>query len=145
MSHILTRRQALTAGAVGTAGLMAGLAVNAKAAEATDDDKPLTAEFCAGLDFEPWTELQMPPTNEEWVKLMNPHLVNARLCWHLLQQTKAGLVDILDGMDYEMLDETLNQIEGTEHFFEYFYNVLHKTRLRIIVAGPVIELREVAS
>jgi hypothetical protein len=135
----LSRRTALAGGALSAAGLLAG---GAGVAAAKDGDKPITPEFCASLDFEPSTEIQKPPNNEEWTAFINPHLVTARIAWVTCQKTKPELIEILDEMDEETGKEMLDGIDAAERFFGYFQNLLEKAACRIIVAGSAIEVRD---
>ena len=114
------------------------------AAIAETDDKPLTAEFCASLEFDPWVDCQKPPTNEQWIKAINPYLVSARIAWATCQKTKPELVKVIDGLgeDEEVWDEFYKGFKDAQQFFQYFHDLFEKAELRIICAGSVIELRE---
>ena len=132
----LSRRTAL---ASGVAGLLAG---GVGVAAAKDGDKPVTAEFCASMDFESATEIQQPPNNDEWIAFIYPHLVSARLAWITCQKTKPELIEIVDTMDDETAKGMIDGIEAAERFFAYFQNLIKKATCRLIVAASVIEVRD---
>ena len=47
--------------------------------------------------FEPWKTTDVswtPPSNEEWARLANPHLISVRLAWLTLQKSKDDLVTV---------------------------------------------------
>ena len=145
IAALTSRRNFLQSGSAAiAAGAALALPTAAIAETEALEGKPLTAEFCASLEFEPWVDSQQPPTNEQWIKAINPYLVSARIAWATCQKTKPELVKVIDdlGEDEEVWDEFYRGFKDAQAFFQYFHDLFKVAESRIICAGSVIELRE---
>src|SRR5690606_31820705 len=75
----------------------AGDAGSSEAGDVTDtapDTGPACVETMAALEFQAWRHQPgewSPPSNEEWARLANPHLVSVRLAWLSLHKSKDEL------------------------------------------------------
>jgi len=112
------------------------------------EEAPATAAQLATFDFEPWEELQIPPTNEQWCDAVNPHLISVRLAYNC-KKSKAELVELLgqwpeDDGDGEAFTEMMQGIKAAQDYFKYFVHVLESAEARIICSGSVVEFREEA-
>jgi hypothetical protein len=134
---ILSRRAAM-ASSIAAFSLLPGAA---KATEA--QDRPATAEEWAAMEFGPADWIQEPPTNEQWVNAINPHLVMARFAWHTCQKTKTELLDIIgDDAHADVIQEAMKGMEQAKAFFQYFVDTIDKAQCRIVCAGTTLEVRD---
>jgi hypothetical protein len=63
-------------------------------------------EALAACEFEPWKQSEgswKPPSNEEWTRLANPHLISVRLARLILHKSKDELVEVADKLGEESL------------------------------------------
>ena len=134
IAALTSRRNFLQSGsAVIAAGAALALPTAAIAETEALGDKPLTAEFCASLDFEPWVDCQKPPTNEQWIKAINPYLVTARIAWATCQKTKPELVKAIEnlGEEEEVWDEFYKGLQDAKQFFQYFHDLFKVAESRL--------------
>lgn len=94
-------------------------------------------EAMAQLDFRPlersegaWT----PPTNEEWTRLANPHLISVRLAWLTLHRSKEELVAMAEQLGDAAVTELVTQIGQSADWFEGLHKVLASAECRIMCA-----------
>lgn len=95
----------------------------------------------AALDFGPVKELAegwSPPTNLEWARLANPHLISVRLAWLTLQKSKDELVAMTDELGDDALTELVDQIGRSADWFEGLHKLLASAECRIMCAYAVL-------
>ena len=95
----------------------------------------------ASLDFEPWEHTPdewVPPTNAEWAKLANPHLVTVRMAWVMLHKTKPEMMTIVDTMDEETGRQMMDGFVGTINFFTGMLAIMESAEARIHCAGAAV-------
>ncbi len=98
---------------------------------------PNDFEALAQLDFLPldhfkgaWT----PPTNDEWGRLANPHLISVRLAWLTLHKSKEELVAMAEQLGDGTLTELVTQIGQSSDWFEGLHKLLASAECRIMCA-----------
>ncbi len=106
------------------------------ATRATATDLPEEDDFDFGsLDFEPWVHEPggwSPPSNDEWVKMVNPDLIILRLCWLTVHKSKLELTKIVHQMEQEgILEELMQRAGETEDLFQAMITVLRGAQARI--------------
>ncbi|RYG99374.1 MAG: hypothetical protein EON58_04135 [Alphaproteobacteria bacterium] len=91
----------------------------------------------AQLDFRPLEERDgawTPPTNDEWSRLANPHLISVRLAWLSLHKSKAELVAMAEQLGDAALTELVTQIGLSADWFEGLHKILASAECRIMCA-----------
>jgi hypothetical protein len=119
----------------------------AKMQAAIEDAQPsemTDAEFAA-MQFEAWVHSDgewTPPSNEEWAKLANPHLVMLRVAWLTLHKTKVEAIDMAQKLADEkptegesFLIETLDNLQHTADWFRGLLAICDLAVARLLVAG----------
>jgi len=117
---------------------------------AIGDEPPrdMSDEEFAACDFEPWQHTEgewTPPTNEEWARLANPHLMMVRVAWVALHKSKDELIEMAEGMFKEedgeenLLFATLDRLVETSNMFKGFLSVCDAAMARLMVAGMNIQ------
>lgn len=94
-------------------------------------------ETMAQLDFSPLEEREgawTPPTNDEWSRLANPHLISLRLAWLTLHKSKDDLVAMAEQLGDAALTELVTQIGQSADWFEGLQKVLASAECRIMCA-----------
>ena len=94
-------------------------------------------EAMAGLEFEPWKhsdDCWKPPSNEEWTRLANPHLVSVRLAWVTLHKSKEELVAVAGELGDEGLMQLAGQIGQSSDWFKGLQQVLEAAECRLMCA-----------
>ena len=97
-----------------------------------DDIDPM-----ARLHFEPWKQTDVswtPPTNEEWARLANPHLISVRLAWLTLHKSKDELVSVADKLGDEGLKELVRQLGQSADWFNGLRQILEGAECRLMCA-----------
>jgi len=82
---------------------------NSRTKSQFQNDHPCTPPEAAEVNFEPWQhhpDEWRPPTNDEWARLANPHLIMLRIAWTVLHKTKPELVAIAQEMNDSATDQT---------------------------------------
>lgn len=110
-----------------------------------DVEKEMTDEEFAACNFDAWIHAEgewTPPTNDQWAKLANPHLVTIRIAWLTLYKTKAELIEMLgdqlrDSEDdgNELITSILDQLSATSDFLKGMLTVVDAALARLLVAG----------
>ena len=92
-------------------------------------DQPATLEDYAATDWEPWPidALKRAPSNDEWARLANPHLVAARLAIRLMTKTKAEAIEVVhglastpdpDGLAMNMAEALIDSLNDSREWFQ---------------------------
>ena len=96
----------------------------------------------AALEFEAWAGNPMDdcplPTNEEWGRLADPHLLTLRLSWAVMFKTKAELIMMLDELGDDAISELFEQIAQSREWFEGLMNLYETAHTRLTIAGAVV-------
>jgi hypothetical protein len=101
------------------------------------DSPRVDIEAMAQLDFDRWQADATgwtPPTNEEWSRLANPHLVSLRLAWLTLHKSKDELIAVTEGLGDQALMELVSQIGQSADWFEGLHKVLASAECRVMCA-----------
>ncbi len=111
----------------------------------TDVEKEMADEEFAACNFDAWIHEEgewTPPTNDQWAKLANPHLVTIRIAWLTLYKTKAELIEMLrdqlrDSEDdgNEFITSILDHLSATSDFLNGMLTVVDSALARLLVAG----------
>lgn len=94
-------------------------------------------EAIAELEFDRWQADAAgwtPPTNAEWTRLANPHLVSVRLAWLTLQKSKEELIAVAEELGDQALMELVGQIGASADWFEGLHKILECAETRIMCA-----------
>ncbi len=94
-------------------------------------------ESIASLDFQPWTHHDgewTPPSNAEWTRLANPHLISTRIAWLTLHKSKPELAAMADELGDQGLMELVAQIGRTADWFKGVHELLSAAECRIMCA-----------
>jgi hypothetical protein len=135
---------------VSSTNLAEGKQMNAHSDTTKTQDPATVAEFAA-LEFEPWqhkADEWTPPTNEEWERLANPHLITIRIAWLILHKSKAELVDMVAELfddEGDVGPETFERLHDTAEWLRGLLKLVRGAEARLCAAGAVLELREEAS
>jgi hypothetical protein len=98
-------------------------------------------EAMAQLDFDRWETGATgwtPPTNEEWSRLANPHLVSVRLAWLTLHKSKHELIAVAEELGDQALMELVGQIGGSADWFEGLHKILECAETRMMCAHAAL-------
>ena len=110
-----------------------------------DHEAPATLEFAASLEFEPCEDLEQPPSGEEWQRLENPHLINARVAYLICKKTKPQLVamieEMVEGGDTEVHERIMDGLRDAAEFFDWFRDMITTAEARMFSAGAVYALK----
>ena len=98
--------------------------------------EPATLEKIAVLDYEPFDADMELPSDEEWAKLADPHLVVARLSLAMCKKTKSELSESIERANsISEFDVLMKRIKESKDFFQGFADVLKQAELRCTVAA----------
>jgi hypothetical protein len=103
--------------------------------------KKATLDDYGAIEFEAWQHEEgewVPPSNEKWAQLANPHLVTACIAWLTMFRTKNELMEMLDGLDDEAGRELMERFTDTVNFFKGFTALLEGAEARILCAGSAL-------
>lgn len=110
-----------------------------------DPKKDMSDDEFAATEFEAWVREEdewTPPSNEEWVGLINPHLVTIRIAWYVLHKTKPELIDVVrklltedDGEGKDMVTSTFDHLSSTSDMLKGMLSIVDTALARLIVAG----------
>jgi hypothetical protein len=109
----------------------------------TDISTPADIEAMAELEFAPWETGATgwtPPTNEEWSRLANPHLVSVRLAWVTLQKSKEELIAVAEELGDQALMELVSQIGQSADWFRGLHKMLECAEIRIMCAFAALNV-----
>jgi hypothetical protein len=101
---------------------------------------PVSIEELAEIEFAPWVQGNggwTPPSNAEWAKLANPHLVSLCLAWLTLNKTKPELIAIVDQLGDEGLMDLVANIGRSADRFKGLHEILSGADYRIMCAYAV--------
>lgn len=99
----------------------------------------------------PWNQWQrtsdvrawQPPTNDQWVKAINPHLITLRLAFASMFQSREETMAAMEGLEKdELFVPLMESIEDAIAFFTPILEVLQGAEARFLVAGSVLCLRD---
>jgi hypothetical protein len=137
-----TRRAALRlfagAPALATLPVAAIAAASVGAAAVPPEEKIVTAEQMAAMDFKPWEHLEdgwRVPSNEQWIPFGDWALPNVRIAWIMMFKTKAELETIARELDDDTFEAMVNGIGRAGAAFEDFVRVLRGAETRIMCAA----------
>jgi hypothetical protein len=86
-----------------------------------------------------WT----PPTNDEWVGAINPHLFIVRLAFASMFQSRRQTMTTLQGLEADSLhEELLEGISDAIEFFKPILDTLKAAEARFIIAAATISLEK---
>ncbi|MCW2286810.1 exonuclease VII small subunit [Rhodoblastus acidophilus] len=109
-------------------------------------DTPVTAEFAAALEFEPWDDPEngwCPPTNAQRNEIGKWLLPNVRAAWFMMFKTNAELVEMVEALERdEILIETMDRFLEAEETVNGLQQVLRAASGRVACACAIIELRD---
>jgi formylglycine-generating enzyme required for sulfatase activity len=100
-------------------------------------------EALAALNFDRWeTDVTgwSPPTNLEWSRLANPHLVSVRLAWVTLQKSKEELIEVAEELGDQALMELVSQIGQSADWFRGLHKMLECAETRIMCAYAALNV-----
>ncbi len=139
----LSRRHVMA----GTAAVLSAMTGAAMAGAAETNTDPVSLEQMAAMDFEPWTnkgEGWRPPTDKQWIGIINPHLINLRIAWHMMFKTKPELLAVFQAMDAndpDLVESTFKGLDETAEAFRGMLNVMDGAvaRAACVLAAIAIE------
>ena len=107
----------------------------------SEDDALQTA---AALEFEPINVSPADlPSNDEWVEMINPHLVSLRISAILLSKRKDELVEHIGEMrGKNELDEMIGGLTGLSELMKFYHQFAETALSRVLSAWAVAELRD---
>ncbi|MBB3408290.1 hypothetical protein FHT87_002193 [Rhizobium sp. BK316] len=114
------------------------------AAVSDEQSRDMSDQEFAACEFEPWKHEEgewTPPTNEQWARLANPHLIMVRVAWLTLHKTKEELIEMVEKMIAEedgennLLIATLDNLVATSDMFKGFLSICESAMARFMVAG----------
>ncbi len=109
------------------------------------EDTPATEAQWASMEFEPWEHEPgewVPPSNQEWAELANPHLISIRMAWITLYKRKSELMDVIDRMDSDTGVTFLESLDSTAQFFKGILMILEAAETRFLCAGAAVLARD---
>lgn len=99
----------------------------------------MSDEEFAAIDIEPWQhepDEWIPPTNERWAELANPHLMMIRVAWIVHYKTKPELIQMIEEMDDSgIMVSTFERMKHTLEWVEGLHTLLTGARARMLVPG----------
>jgi hypothetical protein len=104
--------------------------------------KVVTISQAATMKFKPWrhkSDEWVPPSNEEWSRLADPHLIMIRMAWRLLYKTKPQLVKFLKDIDNDAGSALLQNISSTEEYLKALHAVVAAAEARLFCAGSAMK------
>lgn len=141
MTNTLNRRATLAGVAAAATTTVAAMA----APKTGTDDHVLTAEELAAFNIEPWQhgpDDRPPPSGDEWVKMIETHLLVLHMAWGMMFKTKAELMADLERLDNGTGTTLMQGFDAATTFLECMLALLHGAEARILVAGSTMELRD---
>lgn len=99
------------------------------------------------MHFEPWKHEEdewVPPSNEEWVKLANPHLITIRLAWLTMYKSKPELMQVIRDLPDEEGHDLMVRMIGSIEFFQGILALLEGAETRILCAGSAVDMEDAA-
>ncbi|MBA3448140.1 MAG: hypothetical protein H0T56_11125 [Pseudaminobacter sp.] len=125
----------------GSTNPLKGKQMNAHS-DITTEPETATIEQLAAIDFEAWQHHDdewKPPSNADWCRLTNPHLVSVRMGWFCLFKGKDDLVDML--RDLEPAEEMHRGIAGAIAFLKPMLLVLEAADSRLEIADAALAMK----
>lgn len=110
-----------------------------------DELEPTAIEKMAVLDYQPLQKEVQLPSNEEWARSVDTHLMIARLALAMCKKTKSELGEsVKKAHSISEFDLMMRRIKGSKDFFQEFADILKQAELRCMVAAAA-KLRETKS
>ncbi len=122
---------------------MADFSDTSNSPDSHNDRSVATEREWAAINFEPWVHTDdewKPPTNEQWAKLANPHLVILRIAWITMFKTKSEVMGIVRDLDEETGADLMDRFTYTRDFFKGMLAIMEGAEARIICAGTAHNL-----
>ncbi len=114
--------------------------------EAASSEKLATFEDYAAQDFEAWKHKEgewEPPSNEEWAKLADPHLMTIRVAWRFLYLSKPEFIQAFRKLEKAgAIEATFDHLKLTSDFLKGLRELIDNAELRFICAGAAIAQSE---
>ena len=114
----------------------------------TNDDLASLEDYAA-QDFEAWKHKEgewEPPSNEEWAKLADPHLMTIRVAWRFLYLSKPEFIEAFRKLEKAgALEATFDHLKLTSDFLKGLRELIDNAELRFISAGAAIAQSEGAA